>query len=111
MTSPTRTRRELGIFSLQNRRLWGGGEGEKRGGPSSSIPVTEGANRKAGEGLFIRVCSSRIRRNVFKLEEGRFRLDIRKNLFTMRVVRHWNKLPREVLDAPSLEALKARLVL
>ncbi|KFQ22141.1 hypothetical protein N332_05594, partial [Mesitornis unicolor] len=47
--------------------------------------------------------------NSFKLEEGRFRQDIRKKFFTMRVVRHWNRLPRKVVDAPSLNAFKARL--
>ena len=84
-------------------------EEKAAGRPYSSLPVPKGAYRKGGERLFVRECRDRTRSNGFKLEEGRFRLDIRKKFFTQRVVRHWHRLLREAVDAPSLEVFKTRL--
>ena len=68
-----------------------------------------GAAKKAGEGLLTRACSDGTRGNGFKLEEGRSRSDIRKNLSPVRVARRWARLPRAAVSAPSLAVLQARL--
>jgi len=92
---------ELGLFSLEKRRL--------QGDLVAAFQYLIGAYKKAGEGLFTRACRDGTRGSGFRLKEGRFRLDIRKKLFPMRVVRPWHRLSREAVDAPPLEVFKARL--
>ena len=86
--------RKLGLFSLEKRRL--------QGDLIVAFPYLKEAYKQDGEWLFIRVDSDRKRWNGFKLSQGRFRLDIRRKFFTQRVVAHWNRLPKEAVDAPSL---------
>ncbi|KFQ69748.1 hypothetical protein N335_02739, partial [Phaethon lepturus] len=93
--------RELGLFSLEKRRL--------QGDLTAAFQYLKGAYKKDEDRHFSKACCNRTRGNGFKLKEGRFRLDLRMKLFTVRVVIPWHSLPREVVDASSLEAFKVRL--
>ena len=92
---------QLGLLSVEKRRL--------RGDLLAAFQYMRGASKPDGERLLARPCSDRTRGSGFKLKEGRLRLDRRRTFVTMRGVGRWHRLPRQVVDAPSLEAFEVRL--
>ena len=90
--------RSVGLFSLEKRRL--------RGDLIVVYNFLLRGSGGAGVNLFSLVTTDRTRGNGVKLQEGRLRLHIRKRFFTMTVVAHWNRLPRDTVTAPSLSEFK-----
>jgi len=89
--------RDLGLFRLKKRRL--------RGDLTNAYKYLKGGYQEDGAKLFSVVPSDRTRGSGHKLKHG----NMRKNFFPVRVTEHWNRLPREVVESPSLEIFKTFL--
>ena len=92
---------KLGMFSLEKRRL--------RGDIIALFKYLKGCHPEESQDLFSILPECRSWNNGLKLQEARFQLDIKRNFLTVRAVRQWNQLPREVVGSPTLEAFKRQL--